>query len=344
MKILFVLVLAGAVSGCTGSRKIPVVVYSPHGREMLSDFQKLYEAANPDQEVRWLDMGSQDAYDRIRTERDNPQADVWWGAPMTMFGKAADEHLLERYVPTWDSAVGASFKSSEGWWYGTFITPEVIMYNNRVLADSEAPGDWDELLEPRWRDKIIIRSPLASGTMRTIFCALIEREAERKGTVDAGFAWLRRLDGNTKTYVADPTQLYLRIAREEALVSVWDLPDVVVSARTYGYPFGFVIPRSGTPLITDCIAIVKGAKHAAQAREFYEFVTSRESMLRQASLYQRIPTRTDLPARELPSWIAALSLKPMAVDWRMLEEHEQAWMQEWDQHVKGTGKGQIADP
>ena len=78
MRSLPVLLLAAALAGCSGRSKTPIVVYSPHGREMLADFQKLYEEAHPGQEVHWLDMGSQDAYDRIRTERANPQADIWW--------------------------------------------------------------------------------------------------------------------------------------------------------------------------------------------------------------------------------------------------------------------------
>ncbi len=310
---------------------------------MLSDFQKLYESSHPGQEVRWLDMGSQDAYDRIRTEKDNPQADIWWGAPMTTFAKAEEEGLLERYVPSWDSAVSPEFKSANGFWDGTFLTPEVILYNNQLVAASDAPADWDDLLDPKWRDKILIRSPLASGTMRIVFCALIERERERSGDSTAGFEWLRRLDANTKTYVPDPTQLYLRIARGDGLLTVWDLPDVVVTAQTYGYPFGYSVPRSGTPLTTDCIAIVKGAQHPVEARQFYEFVTSQESMIRQATRYYRIPTRKDIAAAALPSWITSLRLKPMAVNWRELEEHEQAWMQEWDQHVKGAGKKSVGE-
>jgi iron(III) transport system substrate-binding protein len=338
MRIIPLLAALLIVTGCGGKARVPIVVYSPHGKELLAEFERRYEAAHPDHDVQWLDMGSQDAYDRIRTERQNPQADVWWGAPMTTFEKAAKEGLLERYVPAWDSAVPPEFKSAGGFWYGTYVTPEVIMYNNRLLSESEAPRDWDDLLDPRWRGKIIIRAPLASGTMRIIFSALIEREREKTGSTDAGFSWLRGLDANTKSYAPDPTQLYLKIAREEGLVTVWDLPDVIVTRRTYGYPFGYVVPRSGTPLITDCIAIVKGAKHVAEAREFYEFVTSVESMRHAAEKFYRIPSRNDIPRSDLPAWITSLNLTPMHLDWSYLADHEREWMKIWDDQVKGSGK------
>jgi iron(III) transport system substrate-binding protein len=313
-------------------------VYSPHGKEMLAEFERLFEERHPDVDVRWLDMGSQDAYDRIRTERQNPQADIWWGAPSSVFENAAREGLLDRYIPSWDSAMPPAFKSREGLWFGTFITPEVIMYNNRVLTPEEAPQDWDDILDPQWRGKVIIRYPLASGTMRVIFSALIQREFERTGDPEAGFEWLRTLDANTKTYAADPTQLYLRIAREEGLVSLWNLPDVIIQVGQNNYPFGYIIPESGTPLIADCIAIVKGTKNRAAAEAFYEFVTSYESLVLQAREFHRIPARKDIATADLPDWITSLSIRPMEVDWQRVEANEKEWMKRWDEEVKGRGR------
>src|SRR5512140_2433800 len=245
LKSPFVVINAIAIAGCSsGGENLPLVVYSPHWTEMLGEFERRFEEAHPDADVQWLDMGSQDAYDRVRTERDNPQADIWWGAPMTAFDRAAGEGLLERYVPSWDSAEPPEVKRPQGYWYGTFITPEVIMYNTEMLTSQDVPKDWDGLLDPRWRDKILIRYPLASGTMRIIFCALIQREYARTGDSTAGFRWLQRLDANTKTYVADPTHLYLRVARQEAPLTVWDLPDVQLQIETNHYPFGYVVPAS----------------------------------------------------------------------------------------------------
>jgi len=42
---------------------------------------------HPQIDVRWLDMGSQEVYDRIRSEAANPQADIWFGGPDTIFAR-----------------------------------------------------------------------------------------------------------------------------------------------------------------------------------------------------------------------------------------------------------------
>ena len=179
------------LAGCRGSNggKVPLIVYSTHGKELLSEFEAGFERDHPNLDVRWLDMGSQDALDRVRSEKENPQADIWWGAPSTLFQQAEKEGLLQPYHPSWAGQVSADARSARDFWYGTYETPEVIAYNTAVLKPGEAPQDWDDLLDPKWQNKIILRDPLASGTMRTIFCAMILRSLQATSSSEGGFEW-----------------------------------------------------------------------------------------------------------------------------------------------------------
>ncbi|MCH8123243.1 MAG: extracellular solute-binding protein [Bacteroidetes bacterium] len=325
--------------GCARDDRSSLVVYSPHGKEMLSDYEHAFEAANPDVNIQWIDMGGQNAYDRIRTERQNPQASIWWGGDGPTFNRAASEGLLEVYRPSWADAVAEANRNRDDFWYGTFLTPEIILYNSRTVSEGEQPLDWDDLLKPEWEGKIIIRYPLASSTMRTIWGALIMRQP----TEEDGYAWLARLDRNTKTYAADPTQLYLKIAREEGEVSLWNMPDTYIQSELNGYPFGFSIPLSGTPVLTDAIAIVAGGAHPDIARRFYEFVTSDSALVSQANKYFRIPVRNDLDTSLLPDWMAASNIPHMEVDWERLTTEGARWMQHWDEFIKGRGGKYLAD-
>ena len=102
------LVLALSLSAACHDARTPVVVYSPHGRDLLQLFESTYEQAHPEVDVRWLDMGSQEVVDRLRSERANPQADVWFGAPATLFARAAADGLLAPYRPSWVGAIPAT--------------------------------------------------------------------------------------------------------------------------------------------------------------------------------------------------------------------------------------------
>ena len=74
--------------GCGGGEgRTAVVLYSPHGPDQLGLLEKAFEGRHPEIDVRWLDMGSQEVFDRLRSERANPQADVWFGGPTTIFDR-----------------------------------------------------------------------------------------------------------------------------------------------------------------------------------------------------------------------------------------------------------------
>jgi iron(III) transport system substrate-binding protein len=337
---LFTLVLALAITGCANTRdgKINLVVYSTHGKELLTEYETRFEKENSGIDVQWLDMGSQDVLDRVRSEKENPQADVWWGAPSTLFQQAERERLLQAYTPTWSSQVSPEAHSTQDQWYGTYETPEVIAFNTAVVRPAEAPQDWDDLLAPKWQNRLIMRDPLASGTMRTIFCAMILRFYAASGSAEAGYEWLKKLDANTKDYVANLTLLSQKLARQEGWVTVWNMPDIELQHARYNYPLGYVIPKSGTPIVTEGIALLSRTKNLAAGRKFYEYVTSKESLVLAANKFFRIPCRKDIAQADLPAWIRNTPVTPMPLDWKLLEEKSNEWMKYWDAHIRNRGK------
>ena len=327
------------LSACSRDSRTPLVVYSPHGRDLLTLFERRFEAVRPDVDVRWLDMGSQEVYDRVRSERANPQADVWFGGPSLIFALAARDTLLECHRPGWADAIAPRGRGAGDCYFAAYETPAVILYAEKVVRPEEAPQDWDDLLDPQWKGKLIIRDPLASGTMRAVFGLIISRGLKATGDTAAGFAWLRRLDGQAKEYVQNPALVSEKIARQEALVTVWDLPDVLISRRR-GMPVGYVFPKSGTVAIEDAIAVVRNSKHAEAARAFVEFAGSVEMQLAAAREVYRLPARLDLPADSLPDWVRDVRRRMVVadVDWNLLADRGPEWMRWWDQHVRGTGR------
>ena len=89
------------LAGCHRDGRTPLYVYSPHGRAQLILLEKAFEAKHPDIDVRWLDMGSQEILDRLRFEKVNPQADVWFGGPTTIFDRGIADSLPAPYPPPW---------------------------------------------------------------------------------------------------------------------------------------------------------------------------------------------------------------------------------------------------
>ncbi len=326
------------VTGCAEPGAV-LTVYSPHGRDHLVLFEDRFEALHPDVNVQWVDMGSQEVFDRVRSERANPQADVWFGGPEVFFARAAAEGLLEPYRPVWADSVLPAARGPDDLYFGVYLTPAVITFNSDAVSRDQAPQDWDDVLDPRWRGQVLIRDPLASGTMHTIFGMIMYRGLQATGDTAAGYEWLRRLDAQTKEYVLNPAILYQKLARREGLLTLWDLPDVLhVQGR--GFPLDYVLPKSGTPVLVDGIAVIKGAEQPELARAFVDYVGSVEGQLIAARRAFRNLTRTDIPADSLPEWLVQVTgeLKPMDLDWDLLEAHGREWMRYWDAHIRGRGQ------
>ncbi len=329
-----------AMAACSDDGRTVLTVYSPHGKDLLGYFEKGFEKANPTIDVQWVDMGSQEVLDRVRAEAANPQADLWFGAPAEAFDRATKENLLQPYIPTWANAISVEGREEGDHWYGTYLTPEVIGYNTAAVSRADAPKDWDDVLDPKWKGKILIRDPIASGTMRAIFGAIVARSVARTGSPEQGYEWLRKLDANTREYVLNPTILYQKLGRQEGVITLWDMPDIATLQQRLKIPVDYIIPSSGTPLLVDGIAVVRGTKHPKEAQLYYEFVTTPEALIASADSFLRIPARTDIPSGSLPQWIqdAKAKIKPMPVDRKVMAESLNEWMKYWDANIRNSGR------
>jgi iron(III) transport system substrate-binding protein len=339
---LFVFALvAAAVVGAAACRKddrATLTIYSPHGRDLLTLVETTFESANPSVDVRWLDMGSQEVYDRIRSEKANPQADVWFGGPNTIFARGVRDGLLEAYRPSWAGSIPEESRGAGDLYFGVYRTPAAILYNREAVAPADAPREWDDMLDPRFAKKVLIRDPMASGTMRAIWGWILAKSVAETGSPDRGFEWLRRLDAQTKEYVVQSTLLCEKIVRREGLVTMWDLPDILLEAEKTD-ALAWVFPESGTPVIDDAVALVKGAKHPEAAKQLIEWLGTPEAQRLAAERTFRLPARTDLPPETLPGWAreTEAKLRPAKIDWDLVEREGPGWMARWDREIRGRG-------
>ncbi|MCR8644004.1 extracellular solute-binding protein [Paenibacillus sp. N1-5-1-14] len=312
-----------------------LVIYTGRDKNVVDVVIPKFKEKNPGIEVEFLTMGAQQILERVRGEKANPQGDFWWGGTQSALMTAADEDLLKSFKPSFADSIDPTHKDAKDRWYGEMLLPEVIMYNPTAMKKEDAPKDWDDLLDPKYKDKIIIRGVLASGTMRTIYSAMIHRQ----GAADPakGYEWLKKLDANTKEYAQDPTNLYLKLARQEGSLSLWNLQDIMLQKETKNQPFDFIYPTSGAPILVDGVGMIKGGKNEEAAKKFYEFLFEPTLRAELAEKLYQIPTRSDLKKETLPAWLKGLELKQLPLDWSVMASKEKEWMDYWDQSIKGKG-------
>ncbi len=313
-----------------------LVIYTGRDEEMVQSVIDQFNKKYPDIEVEFLTMGAQQILERLRGEKANPQADFWWGGTQSALIVGANEDLLHAWQPSFIDSIDGTHKDVDGRWFGEMLLPEVIMINSDLLTKENGPQDWDELLDPKWKDQILIRGVLASGTMRTIYSSMIVRQDAN--SPDKGYEWLLQLDANTKEYTQDPNALYLKLTRQEGSVSLWNLQDILLKKYTTDYPFDYIYPKSGAPILVDGVAVVNNAKNLENAKLFVEFLFEKEMVTQLANDYYQIPTRSDIDKASMPEWYQELDLKTFDIDWQQMSDKEAEWMEYWDNNIKGRGK------
>lgn len=337
----------GSTGGSTGSDSDTegggasaqsLTIYTGRDLKLVNSVIADFTAAKPEYKgkVKAVTLAAQEALERLRAEGGNPQAGFLWGGTQQALTQAADEGLLEAYTPKSAGDFPAERRDAQKRWWAEMLLYEVIVYNNKIVKESDAPKDWDDLVTPTWRGKIIIRDVLPSGTMRSIYSSMIYRSFNADGKPDAGYEYLKKLDANTANYAANPNDMYLKLARGVGEVTVWNLQDVLIQANSNKQPFSHVIPTSGAPVLLDGVGVVKGSKSTKAAQDFMDFLFAPETQAKLAETQFQIPA-VDLPADKQPAWLKDLNLKEMDVDWDVVAQHEEEWMAYWQSNIKGKG-------
>jgi iron(III) transport system substrate-binding protein len=323
---------SGSASGAGAERKF-LVIYSTHGKENVEPVLERFKKAHPEITVEWRPFSTIDLFNALRAEKSDPQCDVWWGGPSGTFIRGEREGLLQPYRPAWADAVPAESHSPAGLWHGNYLMPECIMHNANVLTPEQAPQEWDDLLKPEWKGKIVLRDPAKSGTMRAIFGAMIWRFHQKTESPEQGYDWLRQLHANVAAYAPDPRAMYQALNSEETPVTVWNIVDAHVQSQQ-GYNFKAIIPASGVPVLIEGIGLVKDCPNPNNGKLFIDWVAQVDEAVYQAHEFHRIPARTDIPAEKLPDWMTQKKIVAMEIDQEIYMPLEEKWMDYFRENIQ----------
>ena len=310
-----------------------VVVYSTHSESLLELVSDAF-TKETGVKVDFINLKGELA-DRVRAEKANPQSDVMYGAPSSVFQELKGEGLFEAYSPSWADRIDPLFKDSEAYWFGTIETPVVMFYNSEMITADEAPKDWSDMALPRYKNMLVFRNALSSSA-RATYTSLLQ-QYERKNDLEAGWKFLKALDANTKRYYGSGSLQFQAVGRKEAAISFAVLNSVIDNKIKNKMPLEIIDAASGSPVITDGIALIKNARHPNAGKAFLDFAGSAKVQAMLANQFNRLPTHPEAIASS-PKWMGEIKFKVMDVDWGALAAKQSEWMQHWDMEIKDSAK------
>ncbi len=327
-----------AGSGSSAAPSDGLTIYTGRDKDEVAWVVAEFQKKNPEYagKVTTVIAGAQDNLDRIRAEAGNPQGGFLWGGTQQQFEQAAKEGLLAAYTPKNGDQVPDKYKDPNGQWIAEMLLPEVIIYNSDLLTKETAPQDWADLGKPEWKDKIVIRDVMPSGTMRTIYASMVYDAFAKNGAPDAGYDLLKRIDANTVSYAATPDDMYTQLDQGTGQVTVWNMQDALIQPLKNKRPWDYIMPKSGAPVLVDGVGVIKNGKQEAAAQAFMDFLMEPGMQAKLAADYYQIPAM-EIPKADQPEWMKDFTLNEMTIDWSVFAQHQDEWMKHWADNIKGKG-------
>jgi iron(III) transport system substrate-binding protein len=246
-----------------------VVWYTSLALPSAEKVARLFEQAHPGVKVEVHRTGSQRILQRVMQElQANIKAvDVIHTSDAGHFVLLKDKKLLLPHRPPGIDRFPAGFKDPDGYWYGLRATVNVIAYNTKVIPAADAPRTWKDLLDPKWRGKIVTAHPGYSGVIATHVLALVHLH---------GWDYFKQLAQNRLMLVQSAVDPAGVVASGERPIAADGGDYTFYQTKKKGNPLEIVYPKEGVPLVVSPSAIAAFAPHPSAAKLFTDFTFTRE--------------------------------------------------------------------
>jgi iron(III) transport system substrate-binding protein len=246
-----------------------VVWYTSLALTSSEKVAKLFETAYPGVKVEVHRTGSQRILQRMMQELSSniKNVDVVHTSDAGHYVLLKEKKLLMRYTPAGVDVFGAGFKDKDGYHYGLRATVNVIAYNTKVVSPADAPRTWKDLLDPKWRGRLVTAHPGYSGVIATHVLALVHLH---------GWDYFKALAQNKPMLVQSAVDPSGVVASGERPVALNGGDYTFYQVKKKGNPVEIVYPKEGVPLVVSPSAITSFAPHPNAARLFTDFIFSRE--------------------------------------------------------------------
>jgi iron(III) transport system substrate-binding protein len=213
--------------------------------------------------------------------------------------------LIEPYHSSERQSFGQDAKDKSGYWISTDENYFVIAYNTNMVVARDAPKNWDDLLDPKWRGKI------AMDPDNHLLYGGLEQSWGKEKALDY-FAKLARQEiqfrrGNTLL-------AQLIVAGEYPLGFVY--AHRVELLKSQGAPIDWVSSMNPIVATLGPVALAAKSQHPNAGKLLIDFLVSEETQKRLQKMY-RIPSRSNLEPispRLDPNRLKLLPLHPSLAD------------------------------
>lgn len=315
-----------ASSAAAGTDDTALTVYSPQADADRGPWIKEQAEAALGFKVEFLTATGGELAERLRAEKDNPQADVIMGLVQTAMYQLKDEGLLQKYTPSWATGLPDVYKDADGYFYSFWQTPIIIGYNPDFVTNP--PATWADLTKDEYKGLYAIGST-SSQTVRTYIIGLLwpYYDAATDTISDEGWNLLKTLYANAYSLPTDADSWALYKDGTLPITLNW-FGGAKSKAAQYEAKIEYVTPKDGTPVVAEGIAVVAGTDQQDKAEAFMEWWGKPETMAAYANQFGQAPAHPDAIALCNDEVKAnAQMFTAENIDWAVCSKHIDEWFE-----------------
>ena len=224
-------------------------------------------------ETDFVRMSSGEILARIKAEKDNMTASVWYGGPVDGIVAADQEGLIEHYVSPEAVNIREGFKDPNGVWTGIYIGYLGFVGNKKMLAEKgmTMPQSWADLLKPEYRQELVVAHPGSSGTAYTMLATVVQMMGE-----EAAMDYFVKFNQQVRQYTKSGTAPGRMAGLGETTVGITFLHDAIKYYKEGYEDIVISAPQEGTCYEIGGVALLKNAPDMDSAKAFIDWVLTKE--------------------------------------------------------------------
>ncbi|MBM3569540.1 MAG: putative 2-aminoethylphosphonate ABC transporter substrate-binding protein [Alphaproteobacteria bacterium] len=325
--VLFLGLLPGLASAQAKTR---LVVYSTLENDYIETFRRAFERDHPEIELSFHRDATGVVTAKLLAEKSQPRADAIWGLAVTSMLLLDREGLLVPHVPPNLTEFKPNFRdpNTPPSWFGMEAWAASLCFNT-VEAKKlglPVPKSWYDLLDPRFKGRLVMPNPTSSGTGFFHVSGWIQMFGEAEA-----WRFMDRLHDNIAVYVHSGSKPCRDAAAGEYPVGIaYDL--LGATLKTAGAPIEILVMTEGGGWDMDAFAIVKGTAKLAAARRLADWAASRKAN----EAYAKYASQVALPGipNTLPNYPPEVEASLIKNDFAWASANRARILAEWQKRYE----------
>lgn len=250
-----------------------VMLYSSMQEAQLQAIKEAFEAKYPDITMDYYFASGGKVITKMSTEAQAGQIEadlVWLGDPSDYEGFKKAGYLQQYTSPEIDH-IAAEYVDADGYYTAARLVTMGIAWCSLEgigIAEEDAPKTWNDLLDEKWKNQLIMTDPAQSSTSKYWMAAMMQSEAY-------GEEYFRKLQENGLELESGTTATHNVVAAGSYQVGIC-LDYVSASLISEGSPLGFHYTDSDVITMTSPIALIANCANPDNGKLLYDFILSKE--------------------------------------------------------------------